>query len=425
MERRWRFVMALALGLCGAAASSGAAQSTTGIIAGMVKDATGARLPGATLNVVNEETNVTRSAATNAEGEFKVEFLPVGTYRVEVTLDGFKRSTRTGVVVEVSRTARVDAMLEIGTAIENVEVRADAPLVDTTRVALGRTVTQQEVLNLPLVDRNLYALLDLTAGVDSSRSTNVFGSPGQETLVNGSANAGAGSVNYNLDGGANASGLRNTGNVVPNPDAVREFRVVTNNYSAEYGRFAGGVVDVVTKSGTNSLRGSLFEFFRNEALNANRWTVGESNLEKDPIERNNFGGSVGGPLLRNRTFFFASYNGLRQTTTAFSNDGRMPTALERAGDFSQSATKPRDPNTGQLFPDGVIPGARFDAAAVRILKDYIPLPNLPGNLYEVQESLPQSSNEVTVKIDHEITRAQRLTGSYFSSRGAQIEKLRT
>jgi hypothetical protein len=424
MKRRWGFVMALAGCLWGALAAPGAAQSTTGIIAGVVKDSTGAVLPGATLAIVNEDTNVSRSATTNATGEFKVEFLPVGTYRVEVTLDGFKRSTRTGVVLEVSRTARVDAVLEIGTALESVEVRADSPLVDTTRVALGRTVTQEEVLNLPLVDRNLYALLDLTAGVDSSRSTNVFGSPGQETLVNGSANAGAGSVNYNLDGGANASGLRNTGNVVPNPDAVREFRVVTNNYSAEYGRFAGGVVDVVTKSGTNSLKGSLYEFFRNEALNANRWTVGESNLQKDPIERNNFGGSVGGPILRNRTFFFGSYNGLRQTTTAFSNDARVPTAAERAGDFSQSVDKPRDPNTGQPFPNGLIPTARFDAAAVRILKEYIPLANLPGNLYEVQESLPETSNEVTVKIDHEITKTQRLSGSYFSSRGQQIEKLR-
>jgi hypothetical protein len=424
MERRWGFVIALAGCLWCAVAAPGVAQSTTGTIIGMVKDSTGAVLPGATLSVVNEETNVTRLATANAQGEFKIEFLPVGTYRVDVTLDGFKRSTRTGIIVEVSRTARVDAVLEIGTAVESVEVRADSPLVDTTRVALGRTVTQAEVLNLPLVDRDLYALLDLTAGVDSSRSTNVFGSPGQETLVNGSANAGAGSVNYNLDGGANASGLRNTGNVIPNPDAVQEFRVVTNNYSAEYGRFAGGVVDVVTKSGTNRLRGSLFEFFRNEALNANRWAIDESNLEKDPIDRNNFGGSVGGPILRSRTFFFGSYNGLRQTTTAFSNDGRVPTAAERAGDFSQSTTKPRDPLTGQLFPNGLIPSARFDTAAVRILKDYIPLPNLPGNLYEVQESLPQTRNEVTVKVDHELTKTQRLTGSYFNSRGHQIEKLR-
>jgi outer membrane receptor protein involved in Fe transport len=416
--------MVLAGCLWCALASPAAAQSTTGIIAGVVKDSTGAVLPGATLAVVNEDTNVSRSATTNTAGEFKVEFLPVGTYRVEVTLDGFKRATRTGVVVEVSRTARVDPVLEIGNAVESVEVRADAPLVDTSRVALGRTVTQQEVLNLPLVDRDLYALLDLTAGVDSSRSTNVFGSPGQETLVNGSANAGAGSVNYNLDGGSNASGLRNTGNVVPNPDAVREFRVVTNNYSAEYGRFAGGVVDIVTKSGTNNLKGSLFEFFRNEALNAGRWAVGESNLQKDPIKRNNFGGSVGGPIFRNRTFFFGSYNGLRQTTTEFANDARVPTAAERAGDFSQSASKPRDPLTGQPFPGGVIPSDRFDAAAVRILKDYIPLPNLPGNLYEVQESLPQTRNEITLKIDHEMTKTQRLTGSYFSSRGHQIEKLR-
>src|SRR5687767_10091834 len=205
MERRWGFVIALAGCLWCAVAAPGAAQSTTGTILGIVKDSTGAVLPGATVSVVNEETNVTRLATTNSVGEFKVEFLPVGVYRIDVALEGFKRSTRTGVLVEVGGTARVDAALEVGAAAETVEVRANSPLVDTTRVALGRTVTQEEVLNLPLVDRDLYALLDLTAGVDSSRSTNVFGSPGQETLVNGSANAGAGSVNYNLDGGANAS----------------------------------------------------------------------------------------------------------------------------------------------------------------------------------------------------------------------------
>ncbi|MPZ19479.1 MAG: hypothetical protein GEV06_16405 [Luteitalea sp.] len=136
----------------------------------------------------------------------------------------------------MNRSARVDPALAVGTAVESVEVVGDAPLVDTRHVALGRTVTQTEILNLPLVDRDVYALLDLTAGVDDSTSNNLFGIPGQETLVNGSANAGTGAVNYNLDGGANTSGLRQTGNIAPNPDAVREFRVQTNNYSAEHGR---------------------------------------------------------------------------------------------------------------------------------------------------------------------------------------------
>ena len=145
----------------------------------------------------------------------------------------------------LTRGKGVDVALEIGGTTENVEVRSDAPLVDTTHVTLGRTVNQTEILNLPLVDRNVYALLDLTAGIDLSDTVNIVGMPGQSTLVNGSADTGAGSVNYSLDGGANMSGIRNTGNIVPNPDAVQEFRVQTNSYSAEHGRFGGAIVDVV------------------------------------------------------------------------------------------------------------------------------------------------------------------------------------
>jgi hypothetical protein len=267
------------------------AQVTTGTILGTVKDGSGGVLPGVTVNVTNVDTNVLRSTVTNERGEYTVPFLPVGTYRVEAGLSGFKRFVQTGVVIELSRAARVDPVLEVGATTENVEVRADAPLVDTAHVALGRTVNQTEILNLPLVDRDVYALLDLTAGIDASETSNAFGLPGQETLVNGSANTGAGSVNYSLDGGANMSGLRQTGNIVPNPDAVREFRVQTNSYSAEHGRFGGAVVDVITKSGTNRFAGSLFEFFRDDSLNADRWTIGEATLRKELFERNNFGGS--------------------------------------------------------------------------------------------------------------------------------------
>jgi hypothetical protein len=425
--RVWRFWIAslcLGMGAVSFIARDAAAQGTTGAVIGTVKDSSGAVVPGATVTAVNVDTNVGRTTTSDERGEYTIEFLPIGRYRVSVTLDGFGRYTQEGVAIEVLRTARVDATLAVGSSTEHVEVMADAPLVDTTHVALGRTVTQDEVLNLPLVDRDLYALLDITAGVDSSTSSNVFGSPGQETLINGSANAGAGSVNYNLDGGANASGLRNTGNVVPNPDAVQEFRVVTNNYSAEYGRFAGGVVDVITKSGTNARRGSLYEFFRNDALNAGRWTIENSAIRRDPYDRNNYGATFGGPIVQNRTFFFASYNGLHQRTSVYKNDARVPTPLERQGDFSQSTTKPNDPRTGQPFPDNKIPADRFDPVALRILQDYVPAANLANNLYEVQQIKPEKRNEVSLKIDHELTGSQRLTGSYFLSRGSLTEVLR-
>ena len=404
------------------------AQVTTGSIVGTVKDTSGGVLPGVNVTAINIDTNLSRSEVSNERGEYSLQFLPPGSYRLEAELTGFKRFVQTGVAIELARAARVDPVLEVGGTTENVQVRADAPLVDTARVALGRTVNQTEILNLPLVDRDVYALLDLTAGIDSSETSNAFGIPGQETLVNGSANTGAGSVNYSLDGGANMSGLRQTGNIVPNPDAVREFRVQTNSYSAEHGRFGGAVVDVITKSGTNAFSGSLFEFFRDDSMNAERWTIGAANLRRELFERNNFGGSFGGPIFRNRTFFFASYNGIRQTTAAYEASADVPSPLERQGDYSQTFDDGdlvvlTDPQTRRPFPGNSIPSNRFDPVAVRILNDWIPLPNLPGNGYEVEVPIPLERNEFSLKLDHNLTTNHRLSGSYFFARGSDHDPL--
>ncbi len=430
MVRPWlpKGVVLVFAGLLFAIPASLHAQVTTGSISGTVKDSSGGVLPGATVTATNVDTNFTRTEVTNDRGEYSLLFLPVGTYRVEAELSGFRRYVQTGVVIELSRAARVDPMLAVGGTEENVEVRADAPLVDTARVALGRTVNQTEILNLPIVDRDVYALLDLTAGIDSSTTSNAFGLPGQETLVNGSSNTGAGAVNYSLDGGANMSGLRQTGNIVPNPDAVQEFRVQTNSYSAEHGRFGGAVVDVITKSGANAFSGSAFHFFRDDSMNANRWTIGEANLRKDLFERNNFGGTLGGPILRNQTFFFASYNGIRQTTSAYEAGATVPSALERGGDFSQSFEDGElvvinDPRTGSPFPGNRIPADRFDPVALRIMNDWIPLPNLPDRGYEVEAPIPLRRNEFSLKVDHNLMATHRLTGSYFLARGSDHDPL--
>jgi hypothetical protein len=428
VRRAFSWQLILSCMLLAAAAVTVEAQVTTGSILGTVKDASGAVLPGVSVTATNVDTNVSRTEVTDSRGEYSLPFLPVGTYRVEAALEGFKRFVQTGIVIELSRAARVDPVLEVGGTTENIQVRADAPLVDTAHVALGRTVNQTEILNLPLVDRDVYALLDLTAGIDASENTNAFGIPGQETLVNGSANTGAGSVNYSLDGGANMSGLRQTGNIVPNPDAVREFRVQTNSYSAEHGRFGGAVVDVITKSGTNAFSGSLFEFFRDDNMNSDRWTVGEGTLRKELFERNNFGGSFGGPIFRDRTFFFASYNGIRQTTAAYEAGATVPSAAERTGDFSQTFDDGElvtitDPVTGRPFPGNRIPASRLDPVAVRLLNEWIPLPNLSGNGYEVEVPIPLDRNEFSLKLDHTLSSAHRLSGSYFLAKGSDHNPL--
>jgi hypothetical protein len=395
------------------------AQGTTGSIYGTVTDASGAIVPDATITATNTATNISRTAKSEQSGSYSLTFLPVGTYRLEVNANGFKKFEQNGIVLEINRSARVDPSLQVGSLTETVAVNADAPLVNTTDASIGRMVNNSEIINLPLVNRNVYSLLNLTAGVDSSVSGNSLGNPEQVTVINGSSYGGAGSVNYLLDGGNNITGFKGTGNLSPNPDAVQEFRVVTNSFSSEFGRFSGGVVEVITKSGTNAFHGSLFEYLRNTKLNAYPYGA----LSKAPLHRNQFGGAIGGPIRKDKTFFFGSYSGLRQRETAFANSAIVPTALERNGDFSASARKPRNPANNQLYPGGIIPIAQFDPTARRILNDSIPEANSPGNVFQAQTPIPTDSNEYVVKIDHTISASHQLAGSYFTNRGSNIQTL--
>ena len=399
------------------------AQVPTGTILGTVKDAQGAVVPGASVTATNLGTQFSRSGVTDAAGEYALRLLPVGTYQVEVSIPGFKNFTQTGIVLEVGRNARVDATIELGAVSETVSVVGDSPLVDTTSAALTRTVGQNEVLNLPLVNRDLYQLLSITGGVSSNTSSNSLGGPEQVTMINGSGAAQMGTVNFQLDGGNNTAGLRGTGNPAPNPEAVQEFRVLTNGYSAEYGRYSAGVVDIVTKSGTNVFHGAAFDFIRNEKLNSPRWAPPGTVGTNDPLDRKQFGGAFGGPLVQDKTFFFASYSGLRQEETYYRNTAVVPTALERAGDFSLSSIKPRDPVTGVAFPGNIIPSARFDIAAKTIQDRYVPLSNLPNNFYEVRAADPINTNEGTIKIDHQFSPTQSFAFSYFHQRGVDTQPL--
>ncbi|MET0166162.1 MAG: carboxypeptidase regulatory-like domain-containing protein, partial [Vicinamibacterales bacterium] len=399
------------------------AQVATGTILGNVKDNSGAPVPGATVTATNVGTQVSRTATTDTDGQYTLTLLPVGRYQVEVTLSGFKNFSQTGIILEVGRNARIDATIEPGNISEVVSVIADAPLVETSSSALSRSVGQNEVLNLPLVNRDLYSLLTITGGVTSNEASNSLGGPEQLTTINGSQKAQIGTVNFQLDGGNNTAGLRGTGNPAPNPEAVQEFRVITNGSSAEYGRYPAGVVDVVTKSGTNRFQGALFEFFRNESLNAKRWTPPDVTATKDPLDRNQFGGAFGGPLRRDKTFFFTSYSGLRQEETYYRNTAVVPTARERAGDFSQSAIKPRDPVTNAPFLNDLIPAGRMDAAALTIQNQYVPQANLPNNFYEISAPDPLETDEATFKLDHYLTSTHSLAVSYFYLKGTDTQPL--
>jgi hypothetical protein len=223
------------------------AQITTATIVGTVSDPSGAQVPSVSVTARNVDTGLKRTVTSGEDGSYRLEFLPVGNYVIEVTAAaGFKKAFRDGIVLRVNDTARIDVSLEVGSVDEQVTITSAPPEINTSSAELGRTVQSREIENLPLVERNVYTLLDLTPGVQSNNNgvatassgtnTLILGFPEQRTLINGGTDGGTGSVNYYLDGGTNMTNLRNTGNILPNPDAIQEFRVQTNSYNAEYGR---------------------------------------------------------------------------------------------------------------------------------------------------------------------------------------------
>ena len=246
-----RFLRTLLLLLAGCVwGFTAQAQLSTATMFGTVTDSTGAAVPGATVTITQTDTQTSRTLKTGNDGAYRADFLPVGPYKVAVSAPGFKTLERTGITLTVTEEAHVDLQLSAGGESTTVEVTAEVPLLNTGNSTLGRTVSNVEIDNLPLVDRNVYTLLDLTPGVQNNNNSgaggnggviNPLGYPEQHVKINGSSDSGVGQVSYYLDGGSNMTGVRNTGNPLPNPDAIREFRVDTNNFSAQYGRNSAGV----------------------------------------------------------------------------------------------------------------------------------------------------------------------------------------
>jgi Carboxypeptidase regulatory-like domain len=412
------------------------AQQITGSIVGIVTDSQGAVIPAATVNATNADTGLSRSTTTGNGGAYRIEYLPIGKYTVAVEAPGFKKFLQQNLVLAVDETQTLNATLAVGASSETVTISAAPPLVDTTTATLGRTVQPAEIIGLPLVNRNAYAELSLTPGVQSnsaSGATNAsnanpsgtpnyqIGVPSTQVVVNGGIDGGVPMVSFFLDGGSNMTGIRNYGNPLPNPDALEEFRVETSNFSAQYGRMSGAVVTAVTRSGTNQFHGSLFEFVRNTSLNATPWNA----TLNPPYHRNQFGGAIGGPVKHDHAFFFFSYAGLRQTVGQFLSGGVVPTSLERQGDFSQSKVIPDLPGTKttvrgtnsspncQLPTVGCVPSALIDPTAANIISKYIPVPNSANNAWTGFFTGPTNQDEYLGKYDQVLGDKDHLTGSYF------------
>jgi hypothetical protein len=424
VRRSVRSFLLIAL-LSGFAIASATAQKVTATMVGAVTDSQGAAIPAVSVEARNVDTGIAQNTKTNAAGEYHFEFLPVGRYTVTFSAQGFKKHVQENVVLSVDQAQTVNASLSVGAANETVTVTAAPPLVNTTNAEIGRTVDSQELVSLPLVGRDPYQLLSLTPGVQHVSTTYSFGYPEEHAFINGGSDNGVGDVSYYLDGGINLNTLRNTGNQVPNPDAVQEFRVETNNYEAEYGRFGSGVINVITRSGTNKLHGSLFEFYRNDKLNATPWQANS----KPPLHRNQFGATLGGPIIRNRTFFFGSYGGLRQTTSQFYNSAVVPTDLERQGNFSQSSVIPIDPKTNKPFSyngvQGWIPPERLDPTALAILNPPkglpgVPTANQPNGVYQYFVPNPFNTDEFLIKLNHQLSDKHQLMASYYMTAGLNV-----
>lgn len=449
MSKVFRIVCCLAA-LCAASIASG--QVSTATVFGSVTDSTGAAIPNATVLFTQTQTNFTRTTQTNSRGEYRAEFLPVGPYRIKVNAVGFTEIIQTGVVLTVTQQAALDFSLKPGVQSAVVEVTGQVPLVNLGNSVLGATIDNRAIENLPLAGRDTYQLLNLTPGVQNVQNENSIGLPMEHVIINGSTDNMVGQVTYYLDGGNNMTGVRDTGNVIPNPDAVDQFNVQTNNFSAEYGRTGAGVVSVLTKSGTNQVHGSVFEFHQETNFNANSYLQ----TTRTPEHINRFGATVGGPVLKNRIFFFGSYGGLRQVSPQDFNTV-VPDALQRVGNFSEnlpatvpvsglgacatklSAADKANTNYGGKFfvCDPVthqpVPGNRLDLdpnfvpdpVAAAVLSKNVPLPSpnrpTPDNRFIGNEGLPNTSNEYLIKGDFQLFPNHRVTLSYFQSIGSQIE----
>lgn len=402
---------------------------TTGEIRGTVKDPSGSVIVGASVTAALNDAGLQRHAVSDERGDFTLPTVPVGSYRVEVAAAGFKTYAQDNVAVTIGHVVIVNADLEIGQASQVITAEASAPLVETTSTQMGAVMNSRAVVNLPLNTRDTYQLLQLQPGVQSQQGYDLFA--GSESAGAVSVNGGRGRANnFNVNGGDANDQFVGSPGVQPSPDTIEEFRVLTNTFDAEYGRNSGSVVNVVTKGGTNEFHGDAYEFFRNKALN----TRGFFDTEKPQFNQNQYGGTLGGPIHKNTTFFFVSAEG-RNIRQGISSDlVTVPTGAERAGDFSAS-----DPFAGTLnddflastlnqrpgcaaavsgaggvpiaagtpwasiFPNNQIPTACFDATAADLLNKYVPLPNLGTSTLQTVPVQGEAGIQWTARVDQKLS----------------------
>ena len=404
--------------------STAHSQSSFGAIVGTVTDASGAIVPGAAVTVTNISTSETKTATTSSTGEYRFVNLVPANYRVTVQTASFKRFVQDTVPVQVGNTIRVDAALQAGEVGETVEVTTEPPMLQTESGSVSSEVEGAVVQAMPLNGRNVENLISLVPGVVAATFTSGSASyNGGNRTVNGAWGAyqiGGGFTNENvqlIDGAPTNMLQGNTVSLIPTQDAVQEFRVESNAPSAEFGRFGGGVVEMVTKSGSNGFHGTIYEYVRNTILNANDFFSNFAGLPKAPFHQNQYGVAVGGPIKRDKAFFFFSWENfsLRNAQTTSVN---VPTAAQRAGVFNhfifdpsgRCAIQAATPTPGQW----TIPQSCFDATS-RVMLNYFPLPNSTKNAaynYTVAPVTGDDTTQYDARVDYNLTSKQRLFARY-------------
>lgn len=411
-----------------AVAVCGWGQSFTAALRGVVTDTTGATIPQAKVNVTEAARNVHHPVVTDAEGRYVVTALPPGDYTLTVEATGFKKHVQNKFTLTVQQQATLDVQLQVGDISTAVEVSSDAPLLNTTIANLGQTIDNKYMISLPNIARDSLSLVYLTPGVVGSAGRR--GDNNTNFVVSGTRNS---TSDVMVDGVTVTTVEQNSGitdlKYKPSVDSVQEFKMQTNFFSAEYGQTGGGVVNMVTKSGTNEFHGTGFYFFRDGTLNANDWFANRGGNARPSYRLNQIGGVLGGPVKKDKTFFFVTYENQR-SRSPLTNTSSFPTLLQREGDFSQTFNSSNqlmtiyDPLTvnpvtklRQPFAQNQIPVSRFDPVVQKVLP-YIPLPNQTTNaITNTNNWFAQGTNEsrsqkMDFKGDHNFNDKNRITGRY-------------
>jgi hypothetical protein len=385
------------------------AQVARGTILGTIHDGSGAVIPGVTVTIVNQNTNQTRPIVTDETGSYAAELLPVGTYRVEAELPGFKREVRGPIELHVDQKARLDLVMQVGSVQEVVEVSAAAPLVQTDDASMASTMDHLRVVELPINGRDIAQLAYLIPGASAPRSGSSLGGRGGFTIAGEAESANQ----LMLDGINNNGGGTHEISARVNIDAIQEFKVQTNTYGAQYGRFPGAQVDAVTKSGTNNIHGNLFYFGRNSALDARNFFDPYPDTVKPQLRRHQYGATIGGPVQKDKTFFFYGFQGQRQFQL-LTKIGTLPLPQFWSGDFSKAGKTIIDPVTKQPFQGNIIPQNRISPQALQYRQFYPTATDLttPVSNYTAHLPSPDDYRLMNGRVDHTFSPKHNVFAAY-------------